>query len=222
MAEEKKWGQTVLGWFIVQEDQVAEPSYDAAGIDETIRNAAAEEPDQGYQTREAPMSFQKEIPPAEGGKVDFEAVYDAAGIAQEDRDRVTKSVELLRGLPADTDPAVRKQIVEASLKAFGVPIEKIIESGVQEIEALESYIRAGAHDTEKLIEESDRRIRQYEEEMANIRSIMQQRVEEQQAVIRVCNQKKLEVQEILEFFGQERVARVVKESPKLHEPASQI
>jgi hypothetical protein len=33
-----------------------------------------------------------------------------------------------------------------------------------------------------------------------------------------ANKKKLEVQEVLEFFGQEAVARVVVESPKLHEP----
>ena len=33
------------------------------------------------------------------------------------------------------------------------------------------------------------------------------------------NEKKLEVQKVLEFFGQEAVARVVRDSPKLHEPA---
>ena len=48
---------------------------------------------------------------------------------------------------------------------------------------------------------------------------MQQRVEEQNAVIQSCNTKKLEVQKVLEFFGQEAVARVVRESPKLHEPS---
>jgi hypothetical protein len=29
-----------------------------------------------------------------------------------------------------------------------------------------------------------------------------------------------ESQQILEFFGQDRVARVVKESPKLHDPSA--
>ena len=35
-----------------------------------------------------------------------------------------------------------------------------------------------------------------------------------------CNQKKLEVQRVLEFFGQEAVAKVVRESPKLVEPGA--
>jgi hypothetical protein len=47
---------------------------------------------------------------------------------------------------------------------------------------------------------------------------MQQRVEEQNTVIHSCNAKKLDVQKVLEFFGQEAVARVVHDSPKLHEP----
>ena len=50
---------------------------------------------------------------------------------------------------------------------------------------------------------------------------MQQSVEEQQSLIKVCNEKKLEVQRVLEFFGQATVARVVKASPKLHDPSDQ-
>jgi hypothetical protein len=43
-------------------------------------------------------------------------------------------------------------------------------------------------------------------------------VAEQQAVIAACNEKKLGIQKVLEFFGQETVARVVRDSPKLVEP----
>jgi hypothetical protein len=35
-------------------------------------------------------------------------------------------------------------------------------------------------------------------------------VQEQQAVTKACNEKKLSIQQILEFFGQEAVARVVQ------------
>ena len=41
---------------------------------------------------------------------------------------------------------------------------------------------------------------------------------EQAGVMRACNAKKLDVQRVLEFFGQEAVARVVRDSPKLVEP----
>ena len=113
---------------------------------------------------------------------------------------------------------MKKQIVEASLKAFGVPIDKIIEGAVQEIQALEAYIRAGAADTQKVLEESEKRIAQFEEEIRRIRTVMEGRMAEQQAVVAACNEKKLGIQKVLEFFGQEAVARVVRDSPKLVEP----
>ena len=57
--------------------------------------------------------------------------------------------------------------------------------------------------------EAEQRIKQYEDEIAKIKTVMQQRVESSRRGRR-CNEQKLKVQEVLEFFGQEAVARVVK------------
>jgi hypothetical protein len=213
MSEGRNWGQTVLGWFIVREDEQAQPP-DASSAEATAPDAAA------TAGAAMPNVFASAPPASPGGRVDFDGVFDSAGIEREERERVGKAGELLASLPADTPVNVRKQIVEASLKAFGVPIDKIIETGVEEIQALEGYIRAGASDTQKVLEESTSRIQKYEDEIKNIRAVMEQRVQEQQAVTSACNARKLEVQRILEFFGQETVARVVRESPKLHEPSA--
>lgn len=212
MSEKKGWGSTVLGWFIVQ--------------DESTSSADAQPPPAGDGSADAmatlaatPALFRTDPPAAVGGQVDFDAVFNAAGLDDEERQRVTKAIDLLQSLPAETPVAVRKQIVEASLKAFGVPIDKIIETGVAEIQALEGYIRTGAADTQKLLQESAQRIQEYEEQIKQIRVVMDQRVQEQQAVVKACNDRKLTVQQILEFFGQDAVARVVRESPKLHDPS---
>lgn len=224
MTEKKGWGSTVAGWFIVQGDKTA-GAEDASGAtvadnSTDYASSTAEASDVATASTAAADSFQTPPPALKGGQVDFEAVFEAAGVDAEERGRVARAVELLHSLPAGTDAAVKKQIVEASLRAFGVPVEKIIEAGAEEIQALEYYIRAGGADTEKLIGESEQRIREYEEEIKIIRRIMQERVQEQQTVIKVCNDKKLEVQQILEFFGQEKVAAVVKASPKLHDPSA--
>ena len=208
MTDKKNWGSTVLGWFVVTDESTpgaAAPSDDAA-----IAAAASEPP---------PVAFVKDIPAAPGGKVDFGAVYEAAGMDSEEQQRVVKAADLLSALPAEAPPAVKKQIVEASLKAFGVPIDKIIEGAVQEIQALESYIRAGAGDTQRVLEESQKRIGDFESEIKRINAVMEDRVAEQQSVVKACNDRKLEIQHVLEFFGQETVARVVRASPKLVEPA---
>ncbi len=208
MSDNKKWGSTVMGWFVVKDQAEGSEEPAPAVADD---GAAPPQPD-------VPV-FNTPPPPAPGGKVDFDQVFEAAGIDADERQRVSRTLELLTSLPPDTEAAVKKQIVMASLRAFGVPIEKIIEAGAQELQALDGYIRAGAGDTDKVTSEADLRIKQYEEEIVKLKTVMQDRVTEQQSVVRSCNDKKLEVQKVLEFFGQEAVARVVRESPKLHEPS---
>ena len=165
MTDKRNWGSTVLGWFVVQ-DESHQPG------DGTDMGAGA--PD----TTALDVTFAKDVPMAKGGQVDFDAVFDAAGIDPDMRGHCAKAADLLATLPTQADPAVKKQIVEASLKAFGVPIAKIIEAGVHEVQALEGYIQADARDTRKVIEESQRRIAQHEEEIAQIKTVMAQRGEE--------------------------------------------
>lgn len=222
MSDKKSWGKTVAGWFI-ESDEPEAPVADIPPTDGEAMSSAepiATVSDHNY-TAPSPTQavFQTPPPPPTGGQIDFNAVFLAAGVDAEEQQRVARTTELLKSLPAGTDAAVKKQIVEASLKAFGVPIEKIIEATAEEIQALDGYTRNCAADNEKLIQESDARIKQYEQEIANIRTVMQQSVEEQQNLIKVCNDKKLEVQQVLEFFGRDKVASVVKASPKLHDPS---
>lgn len=221
MSEGKGWGKTVLGWFVVQDGSGQAASGDFGSP--TIDASELEPPEVAHADSalaDMPAVFQGEVPAAPGGVVDFDAVFEAAGIDSSERERVAKSVELLKSLPADTDPNVKRQIVGASLKAFGVEIDKIIETGVEQIQALEGYIRDGASKTAKMSEEVDTLVKDYEQKIAEARSLIQTKVGEQQAVMKHCNEKKLEVQQILEFFGQEAVGKVVRESPRLHEPQS--
>lgn len=218
MSDKKNWGSTVLGWFVVRPEDEAAASSDPAAADAAVAASAEYGADQPVVPATAVPQMDNP-PPAPGGQVDFPAVYSAAGVEAEQQERVEKAASLLSSLPADTAPAVKKQIVEASLKAFGVPIDKIIEAGVEEIQALEAYIRAGQGDTQKLLSESQARIAQFEQEVQRIKQVMDERVQEQAAVVKVCNEKKLDVQRVLEFFGQEAVARVVRESPKLIDPS---
>jgi cell division protein FtsB len=213
MTEKKSWGSTVLGWFIVQDEAEtgsAPPPPDADAA--VIAAAAASQP--------TPAIFQHDPPPPAEGQVAFDEVFGAAGIDADERERVGKAQQLLTSLPAETPVAVRKQIVEASLTAFGVPIDNIIETGVAEIQALEAYIRKSAGDTQQIVEEMTRRIAQFEEEVAKLRAAIDQRARQQHGVAAACNGRKLEIQKVLEFFGQEAVARVVQASPRLHDPSA--
>ena len=230
---EKSWSDSVVGWFIVKDEDAAQSSQPEADLsaDELIAKYANQTPLSADGTSDLNSNAQAETssanqvpvtygtpPPIVDGKIDFDAVFETGGVDADERERVLKAKSLLDSLPESTDIAVKKQIVEASLSAFGVPIEKIIEAGAGEIQALEFYIRSGASDTEKVLQDGAARIQQNELEIQNLRKIMEDRVKEQNSVIAACNAKKLEVQKVLEFFGRETVAQVVKDSPKLQEP----
>jgi len=155
------------------------------------------------------------VPP---GNLDFAAIFDAAGIAAEERGQVERAQSLLADLPAEAPVAVKKQVVAAALKAFGIPIERIIEASAQEIQALEGYIQTGAAQVESFRAEAERKVAAFQQEIERIKTAAEGRIREQQGVVGACNAKKLEVQQILEFFGQEAVAQVVRDSPKLQSP----
>jgi hypothetical protein len=211
MSEKKSIGKKVLGWFVVNEDEAGERA--DASADDLIAKYASETP----PPPPPEVKLTGELPKAEGGKVDFPAVFRAAGIDDEEQGRIEKARSLLGTLPAATPKDVQKQIVEASLKAFGYPTDAIIEAGAQEIQALEVYIQAGQRDTQSLLQQSNDRLKALETEIANVKKVMEDAVAAQQALTNACNQEKLRVQGVLEFFGQDAINKVVAESTKLHE-----
>ncbi len=214
----KGWGKTVLGWFVVKEGDGhgGEPVTDAS-TDELIAKYANEAPP---PPPPAEMQLQGELPKvAPGEAVDFPAVYVAAGVDAEEQGRVDKATTLLSTLPKETPKEVKRQIVEASLKAFGYPLDAIIEAGVQEIQALELYIQSGQKQTQDLLAASQARMEQLNQEMADIKRVMEEQVSAQYQLTQKCNEEKLKIQGVLEFFGQDAVAKVVQASPKLHDPA---
>jgi hypothetical protein len=237
MSEKKGWGSSVLGLFVVRDEKGAgeEPAVDAAdaataaaspsdsadaaaGADPNAANGAnsATAGNSGIGAGDAPGAasgaFVHDPPAAPGGKVDFAAVYSAAGIDAEEQAQVTKAAELLHALPGGSEPA--RQIVEASLRAFGVPVEKILAAGEKELRALDAYVAAGAADSRKVLAESQQRIGQYEQEIQRIRQVMDQRVAEQQGVERACAGGKLEVARVLAFFGHAPAGAAAPQPPQ--------
>jgi len=210
LADKKGWGQTVLGWFVVREGEKG-----GDGAEALIAKYATETPAPN------PVKLSGDVPPPpSSGAPDFAAVYRAAGVDDDEQGRIDKATSLLKTLPADTPKEVKRQIVEASLKAFGYPVEQIIEAGAGEIQALQAYIEIGQQETQKVLADGNARLADLEKEIASVKEAMEQKVTAQHELAKQCNAQKLKVQEVLEFFGQEAVARVVRDSPKLHEPAA--
>lgn len=207
---QRGFGKTVLGWFVVDENGDKDGVPDA---DALIAKYASQE------VKASPVELKGPLPQVVDGTIDFQKVFAAAGVDDEERGRVLKAQELLRSLPSDTPAPVKKQIVEASLKAFGVSTTAIIEAAVAEIEALEAFILGGQAETQKISSEGTARVAELEKEIAEVKKVMQQAVQDQEVRTSKANNEKLLVQHVLEFFGEDAVAKVVNDSPKLHQPS---
>lgn len=239
MSGKKSLGETVLGWFVVREGE-DEDAADEAKDEEREEAAKAQKkpaappaaaaktpaapPKGAPPAKPAPPPVQLKagvVPPVVAGQAPdakvFAQVYRSAEISDVEQERVEKAVTLLQSLPSETPREVKKQIVEASMKAFGIPVDEIIEAGVAEIQALDAYIKHGERHTQEVLTDAAARVQKLEAEITEVRRLMELQVNTQQSLTRASNEQKLRVQSVLEFFGQEAVARVVKASPKLVE-----
>src|SRR5689334_1011618 len=164
MTSKKSLGDTVLGWLVVREDDGAQEATTDELIEKYEKKAAAAPPGPkpGAGGKKQPAAAPPPPPPAVQLKGDvpqivagstpdtkvFQQVYRAAEITEVEQERVEKALVLLQSLPTEASKETKKQIVEASMKAFGVPIDEIIETGVAEIQALDAFIKHGEQHTQ--------------------------------------------------------------------------
>ena len=232
LSEKKGLGETVLGWFVVREEDEEDDTpekiiekYGKKNLPDTPAGASAPAP----ARRPAPdpkappsVALKGEVPLVAAGSAPdprvFGQVFKAAQITEEAQQRVEKALGLLQSLPTETPKDVRKQIVEASLKAFNIPLDQIIETAAEEIQALEAYIQHGERHTESVLSDASQQIGKLEAQIGEIKKLMELQARTQRGIVKASNDQKLRIQTVLEFFGQEAVARVVRESPKLVEP----
>ncbi|HPH25416.1 MAG TPA: hypothetical protein PLA87_01110 [Pseudomonadota bacterium] len=150
-------------------------------------------------------------------KIDFPGMLRRSGLSDEEQGRIEKALTLLHTLPAETPIEIKRQIVGASLQAFGFPIDQIIESAALHLKALDKHIKEGQTQTQALLEQSNRRMAELQQEVARVQQVMQEQLAQQQGLTASCNRQKLRVQEVLDFFGREAMERVAQTSVKLRD-----
>jgi hypothetical protein len=96
---------------------------------------------------------------------------------------------------------VKRQIVEASLKAFGFDIAKIIGAAQNQLKALDTYVRLNEQATAKGITDAQTQIAQLEEKVISLRADITKRTEQLASVAAAADGRKGQVHRVLEFFN---------------------
>jgi len=163
------------------------------------------------------------VPPAnthEAPRFDAVAVLEAAGVASEQRERVDRTLELLRALPAETPASIRKNIVEASLKAFDISIKAIVEAATAEVAAFNGFIAAGHKQLDELTKQSHERIAQLESEIAKIQKKLEVATSDQASLDQATIAASERVRPVLGFFTEPPPSnKVANDTQNSHPPS---
>lgn len=222
MSEQKGFGSKLLGIFVETDDEVRKEEQEdeviptggghksAADLVAELASAGAAVP--GARRGAAPAADTLESPlpnirpdklPAAGppgAPVDFEAIFRELGMDPEELDRVRKAEELLKSLPDATPQAVKKQIVEASLKAFGFDLAKIAQAALNKRKALDTYVRVNETTTAKAVQDAEAQVQVLNEKIAALRSDIEKRTQGLTHITLAVQERKKDVQKIIDFF----------------------
>ncbi len=221
MPEEKGLGSKLLGLFVEKAD--ATPDEGTAAVDKPDSEKTAAElvaelagetmPKKGHApppppagrvpTPAAPPRPNLPMPtgPVTPAVVDFDAVFKGAGLDVSDLDRVRKAEDLLKSLPEATPQDIKRQIVEASLKAFGFDVQKIVAAAQNQLKALETYRRVNETQTAKSITDAQAQIAQLEDKVISLRADITKKTEALASVGAAADSRKAQVHQVLDFFG---------------------
>jgi len=146
------------------------------------------------------------------------SVLETAGVSAEQRERVERTLELLKALPAETSASIRKDIVEASLKAFDISIKAIVEAANAELAAFRSFIAAGHRQLDEQSKKSGERIRDLQAEISKLQTHLEVAASDQASLDQAAIAASERVRPVLGFFA-EASSRVANDTLDSQPPA---
>ncbi len=214
MPDDKSLGKRILGLFVESVDETkpaADPETEGvpSPADEIAALAKQSAPQAAPIAAAAPKPVAAPPPrpvatasaaAVEPAKVDFDGVFKNAGIDPQALDRVRKAEELLKNLPDSASDEVKRQIVEASLKAFGFEINKILEAVVTQTKALDTYVRINEQQTAKAITDAQAQIAKLEDQVITLRADIDKRTTALASIAAAADVRKRQVSKVLDFF----------------------
>jgi hypothetical protein len=216
MPEEKGLGSKFLGLFVDTSGNPT-PAEGSEAVEKGEKSAAEMVAELAGQTAvkgapkgsaaapPAPVSPMANMPKHSGpvavAQVDFDSVFKSAGMDAAELDRVKKAEDLLKSLPESTPNDIKRQIVEASLKAFGFDIQKIGVAALNQMKALDTYVRINEQSCAKGITDAQKQIADFEDKVISLKADITKKTENLASVSLAATERKNQVSRVLEFFN---------------------
>jgi hypothetical protein len=151
--ERKGFGQELLGLFVETDSTVGASSAEHAA-ESALRERVSSTPGcaaTGPKTNATaplaaatagPAAAGRPAPPASQKTPEFLGISYAAWMPDDGSERLAKAEEPLRGLPAETPIALKRQIVKGTMRAFAISPERIAAAAKRAVDALDPTQRS--------------------------------------------------------------------------------
>ena len=212
-SEQKGIGSKIKRLFV--EDGAGSDASDGAdaargATDAAAAVAAIAQGMSGHQEAGAPAQKQHEAarapPPALAGiepaKVDFASIYKVAGVTPEDLEQAGRAEQLLHTLPASLPLETQRQILEGTLKTFGVEPTRIRQTLQRQQRALSAYASISRQDVEKRDAEGRTRIEALRAEALKLERAAEERARTQASLELGCKNQIEAVGRMADFLPQ--------------------
>jgi hypothetical protein len=211
MPDDKGLGKRILGLFVELGPDAPKdpPSEDGATPADELAELAKQT---AAATKSAPVPAPATTSPAPArplplptepvapAKVDFDAVFKNAGLDPQAVDRVRKAEALLQTLPDGASDEVKLQIVQASLKAFGFEVSKIVEAVDTQLQALETYVRVNEQQTAKAVADAQAQIAKLDDQIISLKADIDKRTTALAALAAAAEVRRQQVSKVADFF----------------------
>lgn len=215
MPEEKGLGSKLLGLFVESGNTEETPAEGQAAVEKSPADIVAELANMSAGKKSgggapvaakagapaaAPLSIPKPTGPIPEVTVDFDAVFKGAGMDAAELDRVRKAEELLKSLPEATPQDIKRQIVEASLKAFGFETAKIVAAAQNQQKALDTYVTVNGKQTATAITNAQKEIATLDDKIISLKADIEKKTAMLAGVTTAAETRKVQIGKVLEFF----------------------
>ena len=146
------------------------------------------------------------LPPLPGGpvepaKLDVAAIFRTTGITDEEQEQVGRARQLLSSLPAGLPLETQRQIVEGTLRTFGIDPARIRTACQREQKALDSYAVVTRQELEKRSADGQKRLLELRAEMEKVQRALEERARAQAGVELACSSHKESIGRVVAFFS---------------------
>jgi ribosomal protein L29 len=129
-------------------------------------------------------------------------VLERAGVTADQRVKVQKAQDLLRSLPPDVAPSMKREIVEVAFRAFDISIQDIVRAASAEIAALEDHIARGEEVRRQAVQSGEARVQELEKQIAEVRAQVAAAEAAQAGLAGATRTEIAAVKPVVDFFAQ--------------------